>query len=99
MPLKLRRSTRKIKNKPIVIAASDRDKVSQWVPAATAVPTSQSPIVNTVTILTTASAGVYPILYTKTGSGLYTNVCFPKTNPVSNADTLFYSRVPVQFEH
>lgn len=38
--LKLRRSTRKIKNKPIVIAASDRDKVRQWVPAATAVPAS-----------------------------------------------------------
>lgn len=75
-----------------MIAASDRNKVCQWVPAVTAVPASQLPIVNTVTIPTTASSGVYPMLYTNTGPGLYTNVCFP----VSKADTLLYSKVTIQ---
>lgn len=96
MSSKLRLSARKSKINRQWFTASDKYKDSQRVTTATSVPAPQLPTVDALTIPTTTSAEVYPLLYTNTGPGFYTDVCSPQANPECTADTLLYSRELIQ---
>ncbi|CAC5389834.1 unnamed protein product [Mytilus coruscus] len=94
----LRWSARKRKNMPIVAAASASKKANQRVPATTSVPAPQLPTVDSAIIPAISSAGIYPMLYSQTGAGLYNSAGTCPVASMSTANTPLYSRVPDQRE-
>ncbi|XP_063438293.1 uncharacterized protein LOC134719220 [Mytilus trossulus] len=97
MSAQLRQSARKRKNLPIVAAASAREKANQRVPDTMSVTAPQLPTVDTGTpfIPITSSTGTYPMLFSQTGAGIYTNTSTGPVDLKSTANTLLYSRVPL----
>ncbi|CAC5372846.1 unnamed protein product [Mytilus coruscus] len=71
---------------------------NQRVPVTTSVPAQQLLTVDSAIIPTTSSAGIYPMLYSQTGAGLYTSARTCPVASMSTANTLLYSRVPAQRE-